>query len=164
MERGRRALASLSVGSPLVAAECAESTARQCAVTVSRRGSAAMPGAPGRRRGGSARRGGARERGALRPARIRIHALADAGNTGAGAAISVEVHFRNASGQGRRAGPSWVRVHDRQLPPGARRFCGSCGVNYSNGLRHDRQLLFGGHHRYQIVMDNLGCVFITVLL
>ena len=116
MERGRRALASLSVGSPLVAAECAESTARQCAVTVSRRGSAAMPGAPGRRRGGSARRGGARERGALRPARIRILALADAGNTGAGAAISVEVHFRNASGQGRQAGLQWDRVRDHQLP------------------------------------------------
>ena len=40
----------------------------------------------------------------------------------------------------------------------------SAGAVGRNGLRHDRQLLFGGHRRDQVVMDNLGCVFITVLL
>ena len=160
MERGRRVLASLPVGSPLVAAECAESTARQCAVAVSRRRSAATPGAPGRRWGGSARRGGARERGAV-ARRGSASMRWPMPITRSGRGYLGGRALRIAS---RRAGPPWVRVHDRQLPPGARRFCGSCGVNYSNGLRHDRQLLFGGHHRYQIVMDNLGCVFITVLL
>ena len=128
MERGRRALASLSVGSPLVAAECAESTARQCAVTVSRRGSAAMPGAPGRRRGGSARRGGARERGALRPARIRIHALADAGNTGAGAATSVEGHSGMPQDKVVKRACSGIEYVTINSLSGARRFCGSCGA------------------------------------